>query len=125
MKTTTLKFKAKEKIVPLESQPVCFQPLPPVPPKSSHKASEMLFYQYAEPEWSKTYAKTVLSQIVRIGKELGVTGRGRLSQEGVNCTLTAPTPEAARMFCERLRRFDDIFMETDFKITDFVEHEHR
>ena len=115
----------KEKIVPVESQPVCFQPLPPVPPKSSHKASQMLFYQYAEPEWSKTYAKTVLSQIVRIGKELGVTGRGRLSQEGVNCTLTAPTPEAARMFCERLRRFDDIFMETDFKITDFVEHEHR
>ena len=122
MKTTTT---LKEKIVPLESQPVCFQPLPLIPPKSSHKASEMLFYQYAEPEWSKTYAKTVLSRIVRIGKELGVTGRGRLSQEGVNCTLTAPTPEAARMFCERLRRFDDIFMETDFKITDFVEHEHR
>ena len=27
--------------------------------------------------------------------------------------------------CERLRRFDDIFLETDFKITDYVEHEHR
>ena len=119
------KNERKEKVVPVETHPVCFQNLPPVPPKSSHKASQVLFYQYAEPEWSKTYAKTVLSHMIRVGTELNVTGRGRLSQEGVNCTLTAPTPEAARMFCERLRRFDDIFLETDFKITDYVEHEHR
>lgn len=114
-----------EKINARESAPVSHQPLPSVPPNSQKFASQMLFYQYAEPEWSKTYAKSVLAFMNQTGKTLGVTGRGRLSQEGVNCTLTAPNPESAREFCEKLREFDEIFMETDFKITDFVEHNQR
>ena len=114
-----------EKINARESAPVSHQPLPSVPPNSQNFASQMLFYQYAEPEWSKTYAKSVLAFMNQTGKTLGVTGRGRLSQEGVNCTLTAPNPESAREFCEKLREFDEIFMETDFKITDFVEHNQR
>ena len=127
----------REKVNAFESEPVSYRALPAIAFTNSSsspenrnnnplsKASQILFYQYVEPEWSKAKMKSVLGFMRQVGDELGVTGRGRISQEGANCTLTAKDPHSAREFCNRLRKFDKIFEETDFKITDMVEHSQR
>jgi len=43
-----------------------------------------------------------------------------VAPEGLNCTLTG-SPAGIRSFCGDLREWDEIFRETDFKITDGVE----
>jgi predicted sulfurtransferase len=50
---------------------------------------------------------------------LNITSRGRVTQEGLNCTLTG-RPEDIRSFCYGLREWKDIFNETDFKVTNGV-----
>lgn len=57
--------------------------------------------------------------MISIATEHSVTGRGRVAPEGLNCTLTG-SPSSVRSFCEGLRGWDDLFRETDFKITDGV-----
>lgn len=42
-----------------------------------------------------------------------------MAQEGLNCTLTGK-PNDIRSFCYGLRDWDELFNETDFKITDGV-----
>jgi predicted sulfurtransferase len=103
-----------------ESRAVSNERLPLIPTNAENYASQILFYQYVEPVWTKAKMKRVLQFMNETGDELGVSGRGRIASEGVNCTLTARTAEKARRFCERLREFDRAFEETDFKITDFV-----
>jgi len=79
--------------------------------------SIVLFYQYVEPAWTaKEHAKAI-SFVIEMGREKGVTGRGRCATEGLNCTLTGPA-DAVRGFCQGLRDWNPIFNETDFKITD-------
>ena len=110
-------------------------------------ASIVLFYQYKEPVWTEPEFQRALKLFVRIGRRFSMTGRGRIAPEGVNCTLTGPSPEKVRGFCQALRdgwgvvaaadddneqgvnsnssnngtKYSgdrDLFQATDFKITD-------
>eukprot|EP00933_Yihiella_yeosuensis_P060558 TRINITY_DN63307_c0_g1_i1.p1 TRINITY_DN63307_c0_g1~~TRINITY_DN63307_c0_g1_i1.p1 ORF type:complete len:528 (-),score=140.07 TRINITY_DN63307_c0_g1_i1:150-1733(-) len=105
--------------------------LPPVPPdlKSDRKdgkppTSIMLFYQYVEPAWTPKLHRRALTFINELAKKHKVTGRGRCATEGLNCTLTG-TAEAVRGFAMGLREWDALFEETDFKITDGLDHYKR
>lgn len=104
--------------------------LPPVPkglqPDRFGKMpiSIVLFYQYIEPAWTSKEHASALSYVLKLGRELGVTGRGRCATEGLNCTLTGPA-EAVRSFCQGLRDWNPIFNETDFKITDGLPYQKR
>lgn len=82
--------------------------------------SILLFYQYIEPQWTKTEHKRALKKVIEIGLQYNITGRGRVACEGINCTLTG-RPDDIRSFCTALREWDNAFLETDFKITDGVE----
>ena len=112
---------------PEAARSVAFQPLPPLPPPPSDpaKASALvLFYQYKEPHWTEKEHKEALKRVIAIGKEHGITGRGRCAREGLNCTLTG-TPEGIRGFCNGLRAWKpELFNATDFKITDHFENRH-
>ncbi|KAJ8600809.1 hypothetical protein CTAYLR_006402 [Chrysophaeum taylorii] len=77
----------------------------------------VLFYQYAEPAWSETEHRRILRAMVRLGREHGITGRGRIAREDVNCTLTGES-RSVRKFCQAVRALDPYFEDTDFKITD-------
>jgi hypothetical protein len=46
------------------------------------------------------------------------------SRIGLNCTLTG-TPDGVRAFCTKLREWNPLFNETDFKITDGLEPHQR
>ena len=112
---------------PEAARSVAFQPLPPLPPPppDPEKASALvLFYQYKEPHWTEKEHKQALKKVLAIGKEHGVTGRGRCAREGLNCTLTG-TSEGIRGFCNGLRAWQpDLFNATDFKITDYFENRY-
>ena len=58
--------------------------------------------------------------MISIANKYSVTGRGRVAPEGLNCTLTG-SPAGIRSFCSDLRGWDELFRETDFKITDGVD----
>ena len=58
--------------------------------------------------------------MISIANKYSVTGRGRVAPEGLNCTLTG-SPAGIRSFCNDLRGWDELFRETDFKITDGVD----
>ena len=80
--------------------------------------SLLLFYAYQEPPWSEAAHRRALASVIAIGREHGVTGRGRCAPEGLNCTLTGLGRDV-RAFCRGLRRFDaKLFDAVDFKITD-------
>ena len=81
--------------------------------------SILLFYQYAEPLWNATQHKKALRKLIELCDIHGITGRGRVAPEGMNCTLSG-NAKSLRQLCEGLRQFDKLFWETDFKITDFV-----
>jgi predicted sulfurtransferase len=72
-----------------------------------------------DPVWTKAEHKAALKKVIEIGTKYNVNGRGRVAQEGVNCTLTG-TPNDIRSFCHGLREWKDVFNETDFKITDGI-----
>ena len=110
-----------EVIITENARPVCHKPLPPLDPSISPTStgSILLFYQYIEPEWTKSEHKTSLKKVIEIGTKFNIKGRGRVAKEGLNCTLTG-NPNDIRSFCYGLREWNDVFNETDFKITDDV-----
>jgi len=65
--------------------------------------SIVLFYQYKEPVWTDAEFQKALKLFLKIGRRFSVTGRGRIAPEGVNCTLTGPSAESVRGFCQALR----------------------
>jgi len=77
----------------------------------------MLFYQYKEPHWTPKEHKAAIRFCMELGRTHKVTGRGRVAQEGLNCTLTG-TAEGVRAFAQGLREWDKDFEECDFKLTD-------
>ena len=104
---------------------VAGRPLPPVPvnnddDSTTQHGSIVLFYQYKEhPVWTRSEHKHVLKHMTRLGEQYGITGRGRIAPEGVNCTLTSRSPAALRAFVQALREWNpSVFQTTDFKITD-------
>lgn len=110
----------EEPIITENARAVCGKALPP-PTKPEHTAdgSILLFYQYVEPVWTKAEHKAALKKVIEIGEKYNITGRGRVAREGLNCTLTGK-PHDIRSFCYGLRDWNDVFNETDFKITDGV-----
>lgn len=110
-----------ETIVPENAKAVCHRPLPPIKPEHRNNSSGtiLLFYQYIEPIWTKVEHKQALKKVIEIGTKYNITGRGRVAQEGLNCTLTG-RPGDIRSFCSDLRAWKDVFHETDFKFTDGV-----
>ena len=110
-----------ERIIRDNARAVCGKELPGVKEEDEGHGSIVLFYQYVEdPVWSKAEHKAALKKVVELGKKFHITGRGRVAQEGLNCTLTG-NPHDVRSFCEALREWKkDIFHETDFKITDGI-----
>jgi hypothetical protein len=112
----------EEIVVPENARAVCGKELPPVNPEHTADGSTsiLLFYQYVEdPIWTKAEHKASLKKVIEIGTKYNITGRGRVAREGLNCTLTGK-PHDIRSFCYGLREWDDIFNDTDFKITDGV-----
>ena len=112
-----------ETVIASNAKPVCNKPLPSIKPEHTNNpsiGSILLFYQYIEPSWSKTQHKSALKKVIELGNAHSITGRGRVAQEGLNCTLTG-SPKNIRAFCYALREWDDVFNETDFKITDGIE----
>jgi len=109
-----------ETIIPDNARAVCGRELPLVNPKHLNDGSILLFYQYVEdPIWTKAQHKAALKKVIEIGTKYNITGRGRVAREGLNCTLTG-NPNDIRSFCYGLREWQEIFNETDFKITDGV-----
>ena len=121
--TTIIKME-HEVIITSNARPVCHKPLPPPPDSyplsvTSGNGSILLFYQYIEPQWTKSQHKTSLKKVIELGSKHKITGRGRVAREGLNCTLTG-SPDNIREFCYALREWDAVFNETDFKITDGI-----
>ena len=116
-----------------ESKSVAYKDLPPIPiinntESSSRQQNEnnnngnaiLLFYQYVEPFWTKMEHTKAIKKVIEIGTRYDITGRGRIAQEGLNCTLTG-TSTNIRTFCYELRNWlPTIFNQTDFKITDNI-----
>ena len=102
------------------AESVAHRPLPLVPEGlNDDDVTLLLFYQYAEPPWSKRVHKEAFNTVCELAKTNSVNGRGRCAPEGLNCTLTGPAA-GVRAFCEGLRAWSALFHETDFKLTDGV-----
>ena len=91
------------------------------------KASLLLFYQYTRNgKWSQEQLKLLITYLSKVAKIRHVGGRIRVSQEGVNATISAvdlkhvTARETLRFIAEDLRNFDsNVFTtETDFKYID-------
>lgn len=108
-----------EKAIPQNARSVSYQSLPSLDPKNANLGTILLFYQYVEPQWTKAEHKAALKKVIEIGAKCRITGRGRVAQEGLNCTLTG-RPQDIRSFCTSLREWKEVFLETDFKLTDGV-----
>eukprot|EP00537_Pseudo-nitzschia_pungens_P019349 CAMPEP_0172404310 /NCGR_PEP_ID=MMETSP1061-20121228/62614_1 /TAXON_ID=37318 /ORGANISM="Pseudo-nitzschia pungens, Strain cf. pungens" /LENGTH=634 /DNA_ID=CAMNT_0013139041 /DNA_START=41 /DNA_END=1945 /DNA_ORIENTATION=+ len=102
--------------------------------KFQEGASIVLFYQYKEPVWTEPEFQKALKLFLSIGRKFSMTGRGRIAPEGVNCTLTGPSAEQVRGFCQALRdewgvvdddKDKNLFQQTDFKITDGLPQSQR
>lgn len=109
----------EEPIITENARAVCGKELPPTKPEHTADGCILLFYQYVEPVWTKAEHKAALKKVIEIGEKYNITGRGRVAREGLNCTLTGK-PHDIRSFCYGLRDWNDVFNETDFKITDGV-----
>ena len=88
----------------------------------------LLFYQYIEPTLSESTYRLLLTHVKTITSTHSITGRIRISHEGLNCTLTA-THTAILTFCRSLRDFRDggayYFADTEFKLTDHLPRAQR
>ena len=80
----------------------------------------VLFYQYVEPLWTEKEHKEALKFVNALAKEHNICGRGRCAREGLNCSCTGP-PLGVRAFCMGLRKWNPLFEETDFKLTDGIQ----
>ena len=109
-----------ETVVVENARAVSNRDLPPIESKNENRGSILLFYQYVEPIWTDAEHKQALKKVIELGKQHDITGRGRVAPEGLNCTLTG-MPERIRSFCYELRKWNSLFNETDFKITDGVD----
>mmetsp|Transcript_9409 Transcript_9409/g.15196 ORF Transcript_9409/g.15196 Transcript_9409/m.15196 type:complete len:523 (+) Transcript_9409:53-1621(+) len=117
--------------VPENAASIINKPLPEIPAEFKKLnydgkpfISLVLFYQYIEPPWTPKEHREALKFVINLGHETQITGRGRCATEGLNCTLTGPA-ENLRAFCEGLRKWNPIFKQTDFKITDGLEYKTR
>lgn len=91
-------------------------------------SSLVLFYQYAIPPFRQSQVRQLMAYLTSVAKVRNLGGRIRVSNEGVNCTLSslatdrsASVPSAAanlRHFASDLRNFSPVFNETDFKYID-------
>ena len=106
-------------VIPENAKSVSHRNLPELKPEHRKDGTILLFYQYVEPQWTKAQHKAALKKVIEIGNKYNITGRGRVAQEGLNCTLTG-RPDDIRSFCYKLREWNDVFNETDFKLTDGV-----
>ncbi|KAL7564125.1 hypothetical protein ACA910_012396 [Epithemia clementina (nom. ined.)] len=88
---------------------------------TSFSGTILLFYQYKEPPWTPVEHKQVLKDFIVIAQRFSITGRGRVAQEGLNCTLTGSS-DMVRQFCTHLREDynPQLFAQTDFKLTDGI-----
>ena len=112
-----------ETVIVEHSRSVAHRELPPLPdPLEPGTGSILLFYQYQEPVWTKKEHKAVLKQVIALGEQYDIQGRGRVAPEGLNCTLSSRDSARMREFCRALRAWNALFEETDFKITDGVPH---
>ena len=108
-------------VVKHNAQSVAHKALPLIPDDLKEGTGTLvLFYQYSEPAWTPAEHKQALSKVISIADSNGVTGRGRCAPEGLNCTLTG-SPQGVRDFCMGLRKWNPLFEETDFKLTDGLE----
>lgn len=93
------------------------------------RASIALFYQYTEKsnKWTPHRVKILMTYLSTIAHKRNIGGRIRVSQEGVNATLSAvdmPTRngltayETLRHVVQDLKNFDAVFEGTDFKFID-------
>lgn len=94
-------------VVPKMARSVAGKRLPPLPELSLDsygkvRTSIMLFYQYVEPSWTPKQHRRALTFVHELGRRHGVTGRGRCSREGLNCTVTG-SAEGVRAFAQGLR----------------------
>jgi predicted sulfurtransferase len=110
----------EEIVIPENARAVCGKELPTVRTEHINDGTILLFYQYIEdPIWSKAEHKAALKKVIEIGTKYNITGRGRVAREGLNCTLTGK-PHDIRSFCYGLREWNDVFNDTDFKVTDGI-----
>ena len=77
----------------------------------------MLFYHYVQPRWSEKRQTAAIAYVEDCASKLNLGGRCRVSQEGVNCTISG-TFDGTRKFAEELKGFDEDFKRTDFKYVD-------
>jgi predicted sulfurtransferase len=117
----TSKQQQDEEVIIENSRSVAFCALPAVPEGANdgQHGTILLMYQYKEPAWSKQEHKKALKKIIELGQTHKVAGRGRVAPEGVNFTLSGE-PQDVRAFCYSLREWNPIFLETDFKLTDWI-----
>lgn len=85
-------------------------------PRDEHNITLLLFYQYVEPQWTAPKYNLAKQELAELANAAGVTGRMRVAREGLNCTLTG-TADSIRDFCDRLRKYDPVFCQTEFKLT--------
>lgn len=108
-----------ELVIIQNSRSVANRDLPAIPKGAGNEGCILLFYQYAEPAWTKKEHKGAIKKIIELGEKYNITGRGRVAPEGVNCTLSG-SPQNIRSFCYGLRDWNPMFNETDFKLTDNI-----
>ena len=79
----------------------------------------LLFYQYIEPVLGEEAFQVLSRHVQTVGDENSITGRMRVSHEGLNCTLTG-SYDGIRAWCKSLREYKGgaYFAETEFKLTD-------
>jgi predicted sulfurtransferase len=88
------------------------------------KSSLVLFYQYTTKKWSQLQLKLLMTYLSTIAKQRNIGGRVRVSQEGVNATISSvdlpgvSAQATLRHLAQDLRNFDPIFENTDFKYLD-------
>jgi len=96
--------------------------------QETRTSSLVLFYQYANPPFRQSQVRQLMTYLTSVAKVRNLGGRVRVSNEGVNCTLSslatdrsASVPSAAanlRHFASDLRSFSPVFNDTDFKYID-------
>mmetsp|Transcript_32859 Transcript_32859/g.72109 ORF Transcript_32859/g.72109 Transcript_32859/m.72109 type:complete len:629 (-) Transcript_32859:14-1900(-) len=95
--------------------------------KETRKSSLVLFYQYADPPFRQSQVRQLMTYLPEVAKARNLGGRVRVSNEGVNCTLSslplsaegsASAAANLRHLALDLQSFSAVFKETDFKYID-------